>query len=145
MRVRVRVGGEGHDRVASVTVRYRAETEVDWASLSASRDPGDTFSTELPARGEGGEADGRIEIYAEARDARGSLLGRSGGPLSPALLEVTVGGGDGGQENLLEAWWLWTIVGVVVVGTSVGIGVGVGVSQPGTPSGTLPPGRVVLP
>lgn len=145
VRVRVRVGGEGHDRVAAVVIRHRAETEVDWASVDATRDPGDTFSTELPARGPGGEADGRIELYAEARDARGNLLGRSGGPLSPALLEVSVGGSEGSGENLLEAWWLWTIVGVVAVGAAVGIGVGVSASQPGTPSGTLPPGRVVLP
>lgn len=45
---------------------------------------------------------------------------------------------DDGDE-IYEQWWLWTIVGVVVVGTAVGVGVGVATSDPGTvlPMGSL--------
>ncbi|MFO0682517.1 MAG: hypothetical protein U0234_10720 [Sandaracinus sp.] len=43
------------------------------------------------------------------------------------------------HPEIYEEWWLWTIVGVVVVGTAVGVGVGVATSNPGTtlPMGTL--------
>lgn len=43
------------------------------------------------------------------------------------------------HHEVYEEWWLWTIVGVVVVGTAVGVGVGVATSDPGTvlPTGSL--------
>ena len=43
------------------------------------------------------------------------------------------------SHEVYEEWWLWTIVGVVVVGTAVGVGVGVAASEPGTvlPMGSL--------
>jgi hypothetical protein len=35
------------------------------------------------------------------------------------------------DRPLVQRWWLWTIVGAVVVGTAVGVGVGVGARRPG--------------
>lgn len=48
------------------------------------------------------------------------------------------------EPPIAEAWWLWTIVGVVVVGAGVGIGVGVAIgSQPPAPThGDFTPGVV---
>jgi len=137
---RVHLRGEGASRVAEVRIRHRGATEIDWASSSATAD-GTGFVVEVPPLGRVEP----LELYAEARDAEGRLLARSSGPLAPSVLEVSEGsGGGGGGENVLESWWLWTIVGVVVVGA--GIGIGVGASSDGqAPSGTLPPGRVVLP
>lgn len=143
--VRVRVGGGARSRVETVRVLVRGETEADWTSVEATlastsaaeRD----YDAPLPSR----EAAERLEIYAEARDARGRLLARSGGPLEPAYLELEAGEAPRGGEDVLTSWWLWTIVGVVVVSAGVGIGVGVGTSGGGVGDGTLPPGRVVLP
>jgi tetratricopeptide (TPR) repeat protein len=48
---------------------------------------------------------------------------------------------------LVEQWWLWTILGVVVVGIGVGVGVGVATSGPSTAApmpGDVGPGGVVL-
>ncbi len=117
-------------------VAYRAQdVAVAGGSVVASIDPV-ADATEL-------------EIYVEGRDARGRLVTRRGSPLLPLRLPVrgeTSSGGGGGGGSVFEEWWFWTIVGAVVVGTAVGVGVGVGTS--GTtqaPTGTLPPGRVVLP
>ena len=89
-----------------------------------------------------------LEIYVEGRDASGRLVTREGSPLLPLRLpvrgEATTSSGGGG--SILEEWWLWTIIGVVVVGAAVGIGVGVGTSGTAqAPTGTLPPGRVIVP
>jgi hypothetical protein len=138
---RVHVRGEGASRVAEVRIRHRGVTEIDWSSTSARRD-GASFVVELPALGRVEP----LELYAEARDERGRLLARSAGPLAPSVLEVTEGsGGSSGGENVLESWWLWTIVGVVVVGAGIGIGVGVASGDGQAPGGTLSPGRVILP
>lgn len=137
---RVHLRGEGASRVAEVRIRHRAATEIDWASTTARAD-GASFVADLPALGRAEP----IELYAEAWDADGRLLARSAGPLAPSVLEVAEASGSSGEENVLESWWLWTIVGVVVVGAGVGIGVGVASGDGQAPSGTLPPGRVVLP
>jgi L-cystine uptake protein TcyP (sodium:dicarboxylate symporter family) len=62
---------------------------------------------------------------ASERDASIDTL-----PASPAPAADTAPEG----ENVLEAWWLWTIVGVVVLS---GVGVGVGVAAT-TPAATAP-------
>lgn len=133
--------GSGSDRVTEVVLVHRGETDTDWIRTPASS-TSSGFVAEIPALGRSE----RLEIYAEARDARGRLLARSAGPLAPTFLEVGEAGPSGsGEENVLESWWLWTIVGVVVVGAGVGIGVGVATSSSQAPSGTLSPGRVILP
>lgn len=145
--VRVRVGGAARAEVATVRVLVRGETEPTFATLEATLAETGAGERDYDAALEPrGEAE-RLEIYCEARDGRGRLLARSGGPLAPAYLEVEAAeaSGGGGGENVLESWWLWTIVGVVVVGAGVGIGAGVAASESGVPDGTLPPGRVVLP
>ncbi len=38
----------------------------------------------------------------------------------------------GGEASIVEQWWFWTLIGVVVVGAALGIGLGVGLSDPGT-------------
>jgi hypothetical protein len=142
--VRVRVGGAHRMDVATVRLRFRSETDADWSELDAAlvdaSDRERDFDALVPPRGEAG----RLELYAEARDARGRLLARSGGPLEPAYLDIEAAP-TGGGEDIASSWWLWTLVGVVVVGAGVGIGAGVAASSGGVGDGTLPPGRVVLP
>jgi tetratricopeptide (TPR) repeat protein len=53
--------------------------------------------------------------------------------------EASPGGG-----SVLEEWWFWTIVGVVVVGAGVGIGVGVASADAGTQAPLPGTGGVVF-
>lgn len=128
---------------ARVIVRARGEGELDWSSAEARRE-GARFAIELPARAHAEE----LELYAEARDAQGRVIGRAGGPLVPYRLPVREGTapGGGGGGSILEEWWLWAAIGgaVVVIGAGIAIGVAAGGPQRAEP-GTLPPNRVELP
>jgi tetratricopeptide (TPR) repeat protein len=143
--VRVRVGGAARAEVLSVRVRHRSETELDWhdtdAGISEASPRERDYDAVLTVPG-GTE---RLEIYCEARDAQGRLLARGGGPLEPAYLEIASEPGRSAGDDVVGSWWLWTLVGVAVVGAGVGIGAGVAASEGGLSDGTLAPGRVVLP
>lgn len=149
--VRVRTNGGS---VRSVALLVRSATDGDWTRVDARRMEGG-FEADVTL-GTSTEDDGDLELYAEARDGRGRLLARAASPLAPLHLDVrpatdAPGPSEPGGENLAEAWWLWTIVGVAVVGIGVGVGVGVATSSSSGPSvvrapdGTLPPFRVELP
>ena len=106
----------------------------------------------LPEAANRREVEGRIAVLRQASAERGALQQTSAGsgeqptvstgaaserdasieplPASPSPAADTAPEG----ENLLEAWWLWTIVGVVVLS---GVGVGVGVAAT-TPAATAP-------
>lgn len=129
--------------IVRLVVRWRGDHDVAWESEDVAIEGGSVLASIAP-RPDATE----LELYVEGRDARGRLVTREGSALLPLRLPVgaDTGGGGGGGGSVFEEWWFWTIVGVVVVGTAVGVGVGVGTS--GTtqaPTGTLPPGRVVLP
>lgn len=130
--------------IVQLVVYVRGDHDVAFRSETLSVESGSATYALAPV------ADAtELEIYVEGRDARARLVTREGSALLPLRLPVRgESTSSGGGDSILEAWWLWTIVGVVVVGVGVGIGVGVATSNPGTtqaPSGTLPPGRVVLP
>jgi hypothetical protein len=123
---------------ASVTVRARGEGELTWRDVEAARSADGRFDAELPAL----EAPDELELYVVARDARGQVIGRAGGPLETTRLPVRAAEIS---RPLSEEPWLWALVGggVVVVGAAIGIGIAA--SQPArAPDGTLPPGRVEL-
>ncbi len=131
--------------IVRLVIRARGDHDVTYQSQDVAV-AGGTVVASIPAFGDATE----LEIYVEGRDARGHLVTRAGSPLLPLHLPVRgdttsrSAGGSGG--SVFEEWWFWTLVGVVVVGTAVGVGVGV--SNPSTtqaPTGTLAPGRVVLP
>ena len=133
--VSVEVRARGAE-VASVRVRHRSDEEREWSA------------TELAPRGEGRfegavptpTTTGRMLLFAEARDGDRRVVGRAGEPHWPLEVDVR----DELPKPLVRQWWLWTVVGVAVVG--LGVGLGVGLSRPEqAPSGTLPPGRVELP
>ncbi len=125
--------------VRSIAVFVRGDHDVAFRRLDGTGDG--PFVASIPAIA----ASEELELYVEGRDAREHLVTRSGSPLSPLHLPVT-GAGTTSGGSIAEEWWLWTIVGVVVVGAAIGIGVGVSVTgEAQAPAGTLPPGRVILP
>mgnify|MGYP001815107205 CR=1 FL=1 len=72
-------------------------------------------------------------FYLALRDEHGNALAMEGSSEAPLEVELAggrAGGGGGGGDiqgptrPLYEQWWLWTIVGVVVVGLAVGLPVG---------------------
>jgi hypothetical protein len=128
--------------IVRLVIQVRGDHDVAYRAQDVAVESGSVVAS-LPPVADATE----LEIYVEGRDARGRLVTREGSPLLPLHLPVRgeSSGGSGGG-SVLEEWWLWTIIGVVVVGAAVGVGLGVGLS--GTteaPMGTLPPGRVVLP
>ena len=132
---------EALGRIASATIVLRGDDETEWSRIEMERTSAG-FEAVIPPRGRAGS----LDLYVEGRDAEGRLVARGGEPLLPLTLQVRAAGGreDPDETPLRRQWWLWTIVGVVVVGAAVGIGVGVSGADR-APAGTLPPGRVVLP
>ena len=129
--------------IVRLVIRVRGDHEVSFRATEVDVAGGAVVTSLAPI------ADAtELEIYVEGRDARGRLVTREGSPLLPLRLPVRgePSGGGGGGGSVLGEWWFWTIVGVVVVGAGVGIGFGVSSSTTAqAPTGTLSPGRVVLP
>jgi len=122
--------------VAAVRVHHRSDEERRWQATELAPAGEGAFEGEVPTPA----TTGRMLLYAEARDGAGSVVGRAGEPHWPLEVDVR----DELPKPLLRQWWLWTLVGVAVVG--LGVGLGVGLSQGDrAPPGTLPPGRVELP
>ena len=116
-----------------VDVLHRSDEQRDW-SRSALERRGEAHEGSVPAPA----TTGRLLLYAEARDKSGRVVGRAGEPHWP--LEVAIR--DELPQPLVRRWWLWTLVGVAVVGATVGLGVVL--TQPErAPAGSL--GRVELP
>jgi tetratricopeptide (TPR) repeat protein len=131
--------------VTRVAVLYRTDTSASWQRVDAAPTAERArYVAVLPALGEASE----VDVYVEGRDARGRVVARDAGPLAPRNLEVTAPdrrGGDARGGDLASEPWLWIVIGAVVIGAGVGIGLGVALSDPGIPTGTLPPGTIQLP
>ncbi|MCB9600595.1 MAG: hypothetical protein H6724_05735 [Sandaracinus sp.] len=134
--VPLRVEVEGPPSVASVEARVRPDDEREWRSVPLERVEEGAFEGELPAPANRGN----LEVYAEARDARGRVVSRAGEPLVPLVLPVR----ERDDVPLRRRPWVWVAVGVVVVAATVGIAVAAA-GRETAPNGTLPPGQVTLP
>ena len=136
--LRVVLRASGPTAVETMRLRLRGQTDDAWQAVDAVRE-GATFVVTLPTRT---SAD-VLELYAEARDARGRLVARAGEPSAPLSIDVR-DVGHPASAAIYERWWFWTAIGVVVGGAGVGIGLAVTSSDRAAP-GTLPPARVELP
>jgi tetratricopeptide (TPR) repeat protein len=138
----VRLTSTDGARFHEIRLFLRGQGEVDYASV---RFEGITFTdgtladeVMVPPR----DAPDELELYLEARDRRGHLITRAGEPFFPLALPIRAGGGDGGV-SIVERWWFWTTIGVVVAAGAV---VAVWLTTlPDAPEGTLAPGRFQLP
>ncbi len=140
LRVR-RVKGE----IVDVVVHWRVPGG-SWApiTLLPSADDGDVWVGDLPAPVADPESGASVEFWLEAQDGQGGTVARFGSEGTPKVTKVRasgvavgLGGGkprrddageprdpdfSGGQRpvdddgTILEEWWFWTGVGVLVIG-----------------------------
>lgn len=95
--------------------------------------------TRLPV--ERAQLDQELGYYVVAQAPSGHVLLSLGSEASPRSLIVPATAAVGGGEetpstSIVEKWWFWTLLGVVVVGAGVGIGVAVSGDE-SAPNGSL--------
>jgi tetratricopeptide (TPR) repeat protein len=112
-------------RVDRMVLAYRQGSQAVFRRLDTRVVEGSYVAT-IPG---GDIAPPLVEYYFEALDAEGLPIAARGDVAAP--LRITV---PAPSENVLEAWWFWTIIGgVALVGIVTAIAVGVAVSgQTGT-------------
>ncbi|MCA9610096.1 MAG: tetratricopeptide repeat protein [Myxococcales bacterium] len=99
-------------RVSSLVLAYRQGTDAVFTRLDTQRQSDGSFRATIPADA---VAPPLVEYYFEALDADGLPVAARGDVAAPLRIAVPEPGG-----NVLEEWWFWTIIGVVVVGGVVG-------------------------
>ncbi|MCA9610840.1 MAG: tetratricopeptide repeat protein [Myxococcales bacterium] len=137
-------------RIARLTIRVdgdadaveRDGAEVPEAALGVGMptDPGEHVIAAL----RGGEEVGRETITlldGEAREVVVRAVPEELPVVVPEVPEVL----PVEPTPIWQEWWLWTIVGVVVIGAAIGIGVGVAVSQGDGCTGPFMPCRLDVP
>jgi len=100
------------DRVDRLVLAYRQGTDAVFRRLDTRREEG-AFLATIPGDD---VAPPLVEYYFEALDRQGLPVASRGDVAAPLRIAVPAPGGG----NILEAWWFWTIVGVVVAGAVVG-------------------------
>ena len=135
--IELRAVAEGRS-IERLVLHVRGEGEAGWTAIEGRASGGGAITVSIPARSEAEE----LELYAEARDARGRLVTRAGGPLEPERIPVRT---SDGERSIAEEPWLWIGVGGgVLVVAAIVIGVAVAGPERAQP-GTLPPHRIELP
>lgn len=119
-------------RVADLVLAYRQGTQAVFRRLTTTRNAEGAFVATIPGTD---IAPPLVEYYFEALDAQGLPIAARGDVAAPLRIAVPAPGGG----NILEEWWFWTIVGVVVAG---GIAAGVGIAV--ATSGGQAPGILVV-
>ncbi|MFK7989279.1 MAG: hypothetical protein AB8I08_24885 [Sandaracinaceae bacterium] len=100
-------------RVDRLVLAYRQGTEAVFERLDSMR-RASGFSATIPGAA---VAPPLVEYYFEALDATGLPIAARGDVAAP--LRIAVADPNAGGVNVLEEWWFWTIIGVVVVGAVV--------------------------
>ena len=122
VRIRVMIGT---DAVVGLRLRYRQESEVEYAEIGPRLRDG-AARARIPVRRD--DRGSRLAFYFEALAPSGAALASVGSAEEPLWIELDResdggsgggGGGDGGG-GILSQWWFWTAVGVVVAGAVVG-------------------------
>lgn len=118
------------ERVAQLVLAYRQGTEAVFERLGATP-RGGSYTATIPGDA---VAPPLVEYYFEALDQQGLPLAARGDVAAPLRIAVPAPGGG----NVLEEWWFWTIIGVVVAGGIVAsIVIADQLSSEQMPTGTL--------
>ncbi|MBX3275496.1 MAG: hypothetical protein KF729_34875 [Sandaracinaceae bacterium] len=114
-------------RVDSLVLAYRQGSSAVFTRLETRLAANGEYQATIPADA---VAPPLVEYYFEALDAQGLPIAARGDVAAPLRIAVPEPGG-----NVLEEWWFWTIIGVVVVGGLVaGILIADALSQPTQPA-----------
>lgn len=131
---------------ANVRLSYRLQGDPDFSKLETAVGPTVTFNLsaeQLPAR----KTDYVVELFFTALSSTGSELRGAGDAAHPSSIAIRAKGGSDTtvvttttttptgtvvvtttqrpvKKPLVKQWWLWTAVGVVVVGVAVGASLG---------------------
>lgn len=97
-------------RVDRLVLAYRQGTEAVFERLDAFR-AASGFNATIPGSA---VAPPLVEYYFEALDGTGLPVAARGDVAAP--LRIAVADPNAGGVNVLEEWWFWTIIGVVVAG-----------------------------
>ncbi len=123
--IRAKIDDDSAVFAPSVYVRPEGRTEFDAIDMKL---VGDAYEAIVPAE----QLLGNVEYFIEAFDEHGNGPAREGSPEAPIAVLVRVAEpppppvlvpvdeGESDDPGLIGEWWLWTIIGVVVVGGAVG-------------------------
>ena len=98
-------------RVSSLVLAYRQGTDAVFTRLDTQLEQDGEYHATIPADA---VAPPLVEYYFEAIDAQGLPVAARGDVAAPLRIAVPEPG------DVLEEWWFWTIIGVVVAGVVVG-------------------------
>jgi tetratricopeptide (TPR) repeat protein len=135
VKIALRVAGDPGGIVERVTAVWRIGSGA-WNETAAPGNAGEiALAATLPPSA-------RLDYYLRAHGAADSLLAQAGAPDAP--LQLTAPAAPPAPPLIVEhrrpwhrRWWVWTIVGGVVV-AGVAIGLGVGLSSSGPPTVHVP-------
>ncbi|MCB9596382.1 MAG: tetratricopeptide repeat protein [Sandaracinaceae bacterium] len=117
-------------RVSQLVLAYRQGTSAVFTRLDTVLEGDGAYHATIPASD---VAPPLVEYYFEALDAQGLPIAARGDVAAPLRIAVPEPGG-----NVLEEWWFWTIIGVVVAGGIVAaILIADSVSNSGPATGTF--------
>ncbi|MCC7541731.1 MAG: hypothetical protein IT379_36265 [Deltaproteobacteria bacterium] len=142
--------GDGADAIHELRLAYRHPGEPDWARVVMSRRSANAGRSRLPRDA----GDGRVvEWFVEGVAPSGRVLASLGSEAEPMRVTLIAQtrrvdvvaspteprrGRSRSGGSVLETWWFWTLVGVVVVGGGVAVGVAAaGPSTDPAPTGSL--------
>ncbi len=115
-------------RVEQLVLAYRQGTDSVFQRLDC-EDRDGTWVATIP--GEDVQPP-LVEYYFEALDAQNLPVAARGDVAAPLRIAV-----EGADERVVTKWWLWTIIGVAVVGAAVTTGLLLRDDGGGSPQGTL--------
>ncbi|HOX45332.1 MAG TPA: tetratricopeptide repeat protein [Myxococcota bacterium] len=112
-----------------VVVAYRFNQRSDWSRLRMTPADGGRFTASLPAPAS--PADRRVEYFLEVLDRDGQRQAQAGGedePLQVAFATLPAPPPPKKDDDSGPSihWWLWPVVGVVLLGAGLAIGLTVG-------------------
>lgn len=108
---------------ARLELRYRYDPRSPYNRLSMRPAGGDRYQAQVPAPvAPGSQA---LEYYLVLRDTTGEALlaeGSAGQPFRQAYAAPPTGADGGEDEGISVHWWIWPVVGAVVLGSGLALG-----------------------
>lgn len=105
--------------VQSVSVHYRRAADEPFSSLALQIDDSGAWRGEIPGEWTANDSGFALEYYVLTQDAKGADLLRAGDPTRPLTIQMAPGT-VADARPIYKSPWLWTAIGVALVGAGVG-------------------------